>query len=404
MIKKRIIAGLLLLSLVAACTSTDQPVLMGEEEFLEENQVLGQDHIPVDIPSTNGASSSEEMSSPEMDYPEQGYGPEGFPDDVNPLTGLPLSNSSRLERRPIIVKVENMPRERSRPQWGLSRADHVYEYYIEAGDTRFGAVYYGNRPGQVGPIRSARHFDIQLIDMYKASFIFGGAYPELYEMLLTSDFGDRLIREGPNTAPMLYRYEPDRDNQLMADLSLIAPILDRYEIDDSRQELDGLFFQTQIPAGGEAADSVYVRFSGAVYNRWDFDKQEGTYFRFSDAEDDVNRTHEIYQQLTDQLTGDPISAQNVVVLMVQYESLSDVSDVFNVNLIGSGRAYIARDGKLYSGFWQRSEKDDLISLVDEQKEPFPLKPGQTWFEVFNEPSQITHLEDETAWRFTFIRP
>ena len=404
MIKKRIIAGLLLLSLFTACTSTDQPVLMGEEEFLEENQALGQDHIPVDTPSTNEASSSEEMASPEMEYPEQGYGPEGFPDDVNPLTGLSLSNSSRLERRPIIVKVENMPRERSRPQWGLSRADHVYEYYIEAGDTRFGAVYYGNRPGQVGPIRSARHFDIQLIDMYKASFIFGGAYPELYEMLLTSDFGDRLIREGPNTAPMLYRYEPDRDNQLMADLSLIAPILDRYEIDDSRQELDGLFFQTQIPDGGEAADSVYVRFSGAVYNRWDFDEQEGAYFRFSDAEDDVNRTHEVYQQLTDQLTGDPISAQNVVILMVQYESLSDVSDVFNVNLIGSGRAYIARDGKLYSGFWQRSEKDDLISLVDEQKEPFPLKPGQTWFEVINEPSQITHLEDETAWRFTFIRP
>ena len=118
---------------------------------------------------------------------------------------------------------------------------------LRPGDTRFAAVYYGYRPVQIGPIRSARHFDIQLIEMYKATFIFGGAYPELYELLLDSDFGDRLIREGPNTAPALYRYEPDRDNKLMTNLSIIRPVLERYQIDDSRQNLNGLFFQAQVP-------------------------------------------------------------------------------------------------------------------------------------------------------------
>ena len=403
MMKRIIVAGLLL-SLIAACTSTNQPVLMGEEDFLKENQDLVNDNVPENTALANEGGSVGSVNEQDLNYPQEGYGPANFPNGVNPLTGLPLAQSGLLDRRPIIVKVENMPRERSRPQWGLSQADHVYEYYIEAGDTRFGAVYYGIRPVQVGPIRSARHFDMQLIDMYKAIFIFGGAYPELYELLLTSDFGDRLIREGPNTAPALYRYEPDRDNKLMADLSLINPVLERYQIDNTRQNLDGLFFQAQIPDGGESATSLYARFSGSVYNRWDFDEQEGAYLRFSDAEDDVNRTNEVYEQLTDQLTGAPIGAQNVVILMVQYESLSDTADVFNVDLIGSGRAYIARDGKLYSGFWQRSNKEDLISLVNEQKEPFPLKPGQTWFEVLNETSQIAHIEDQNAWRFTFVRP
>ena len=96
-----------------------------------------------------------------------------------------------------------MPRE-SRPQWGLSRADIVYEYYIEYGDTRFAAVYYGN-DSHVGPIRSARHVDMQLVQMYKALFIFGGAYDELFELLLESDFAEHLIREGPNTAAALTR-------------------------------------------------------------------------------------------------------------------------------------------------------------------------------------------------------
>jgi len=337
-------------------------------------------------------------------YPAEGYGPDNFPKGVNALTGLPAAHENILNRRPIIVKVENMPRERSRPQWGLSQADHVYEYYIEAGDTRFSAVYYGERPVQIGPIRSARHFDIQLIEMYKAIFIFGGAYPELYELLLNSDFGDRLIREGPNTAPALYRYEPNRDNKLMTDLSLIQPVLERYQMDDTRQELDGLFFQTQPPEGGEESTSLYARFSGSVYNRWDFDEREGVYLRFSDAEDDVDRISEVYQQLTDQATGEPIRAENVVFLMTAYESLSDASDVFNVELEGSGRVYVARDGRLYSAFWQRSDQDDLISLVDEQMEPFPLKPGSTWFEVFNDSSQISHIDDEKAWRFTFVRP
>lgn len=402
--KKKICWIGLLLLLIAGCAPPDQPSLMGEEDFLKENPYLAATTAAGMTPVLGSGESVLPADSDLSNYPPKGYGPNNFPGDINALTGLPAANEDVLSRRPIIVKVENMPRERSRPQWGLMQADQVYEYYIEAGDTRFSAVYYGERPVQIGPIRSARHFDIQLIEMYKAIFIFGGAYPELYQLLLESDFGDRLIREGPNTAPALYRYEPDRDNQLMTNLSLIQPVLERYQMDDSRQDLNGLFFQVQYPAGGEEAASVYTRFSGTVYNRWDFDAQSGRYLRFSDAEDDVNRVNEVYQQLTDQATGEPVGAENVVILMVTYESLSDASDVFNVEMLGTGRAYIARDGQLYSGFWQRSDSDDLLSLLNEKREAFPLKPGRTWFEVFNDPSEISRLDDEKAWRFTFVRP
>ncbi len=119
-----------------------------------------------------------------------------------------MQDPGLLSKRPLIVKIQNVPRE-SRPQWGLSLADHVYEYYIEYGDTRFAAVYYGNRPEQVGPIRSARHVDMQLIQMYNGVLLFGGAYEELLETLLAAEYGDRLIREGPNTEPAFFRFEPE---------------------------------------------------------------------------------------------------------------------------------------------------------------------------------------------------
>ena len=62
---------------------------------------------------------------------------------LNPLTGLLPSDPSLMERRPLAIKVANYPRY-VRPQSGLTLADTVFEYYIEAGLTRFIAVFYGN--------------------------------------------------------------------------------------------------------------------------------------------------------------------------------------------------------------------------------------------------------------------
>lgn len=394
---------LLLISLMAACSAQPAPQASDLESIFPTAPAPGAE-IPTLVPEAGSGSLDLPESENEFVFPEAGLGPLNFPEGINPLTGLPPAEDGLLNRRPILVKVENMPRERSRPQWGLTYADHVYEYYIEAGDTRFSALIYGQQPPQIGPIRSARHIDMQLIEMYGSLFVFGGAYPDLYDQLLSADFADRLIQEGPNTAPALSRYDPEGENLLMLNPSELDAVLQNYQIDNSRQNLDGLFFQQQIPAGGENAEKVYVRFSGAVYNRWDYDSESGRYLRFADAADDVNRTQEVYAQLTDRLNGQPIGADNVVILMAPYQSLSETADVFDVTLNGSGRAYIARSGQLFSAVWKRSAKEGVLSLEWDDGTPFPLQPGQTWFEVINDFSQIDNQSDQSAWRFTFLRP
>ena len=102
--------------------------------------------------------------------PGYGYGPFNFPPNINPLTGLLVDDISNLERRPISVKISNYQRG-IRPQWGLSLADHVFEYYHEGGLTRFNAIFYGNDAGQIGPIRSARFSDKDIVEMYDAFFV-----------------------------------------------------------------------------------------------------------------------------------------------------------------------------------------------------------------------------------------
>jgi len=69
--------------------------------------------------------------------------PRSIPDNINPLTGLPVADPSLLDRRPIVVKIPNYPHY-VRPQAGISLADQIYEYYLEWGLTRFLAIFYGN--------------------------------------------------------------------------------------------------------------------------------------------------------------------------------------------------------------------------------------------------------------------
>ncbi len=102
-------------------------------------------------------------------------GPDNFATNVDPLTGLPVSDPKLLDRRPVAVKVNIVPRSTNRPPWGLSFADIVYDYYHNAGYTRLLPIFYGKDAELVGPIRSGRLLDNELVRMYQAIFAYGSA-------------------------------------------------------------------------------------------------------------------------------------------------------------------------------------------------------------------------------------
>ena len=113
---------------------------------------------PTEIPTSTETPTPLPTETPTLTptplYPPEGYGPSNFPTDVDPLTGLKVANPALLDRRPMLIKVSNLPRN-VRPQWGLSLADIVFEYYTEEGTTRFAALFYGNdadngRPDPLG--------------------------------------------------------------------------------------------------------------------------------------------------------------------------------------------------------------------------------------------------------------
>jgi len=179
--------------------------------------------------------------------------------------------------------------------------------------------------------------------------------------------------------------------------------MQKNKVDNSRQNLDGMLFQLQAPSGGQDGKQLFVRFSGGIYNRWDYDAQTGKYLRFSDAADDFNRNNEQYKQLTDRLTGAPIAFDNVVVLQVSHRYIQrPPQEVVDMTLVGEGNAWIARDGKVYPVKWKRAKTSDVLTLVNPDGTPFAFKPGQTWFEVNGITS--TASGKDGVWKFVHSMP
>jgi hypothetical protein len=348
-------------------------------------------------PTVTAVASATPLPQPSPTQPSS-----NSPSNLNPLTGLQIADPTLLERRPLLIKVSNLPRD-VRPQWGLSLADLVFEYYTEQGSTRFAAIFYGNNADMVGPIRSGRFIDAHLVRGYKAVFAFGGAYVAEMDLFKKSGFWDRVAVEGPNS-PLKRNPDllPDHlyEETLFVNTADLSAYITARQVENGRQNLDGMTFKLESPAGGQPGAQVVVRYSGDIYNRWDYDPTTGEYLRFSDTSSDYDNQNEQYAQLTDRLTGKPIAFDNVVVLYVTHAVYSTDShgiSIYDIQFSGSGDGVAFRDGQAYQVKWQRNATD-VVSLTNPDGTPFPFKPGTTWFEVVGVNSTVQQTAQ--GWRFT----
>ncbi len=333
---------------------------------------------------------------------------EDFPADINPLTGLRVVDPAILDRRPVSVKISNFPRS-VRPQWGLSLADIVYEYYHNNDLTRFHAIFYSHDAQQVGPIRSGRLFDSYLMDIYESLMVFASADPRVLDRFAREQLPWQMVPNLNGDCPPdpVCRYEPESLNYLVTDTSTIGDYALRNEGENDRPNLHGMPFGLDVPAGGQPLQRVYLYYSYSAYSYWDYDAASGRYLRNEDTQEDLSGRGEAYAPLTDQLTGQQIGTENVVVLFVPhlhyfYSPATDTlpaTEVVDMDFSGHGTAYAFRDGQVYELEWV-NEEGQILYLVDANGVRYPFKPGTTWFEVVNDDSKL--FQSDNSWRFEFV--
>ncbi|HWW44990.1 MAG TPA: DUF3048 domain-containing protein, partial [Acidimicrobiia bacterium] len=285
-------------------------------------------------PTSTGAPSTARQTSTTV------VAPSGPP---FPLTGLPSDDPTTLSRPALSIKVDNAPA--ARPQAGLNAADVVTEELVEGGLTRFFATYQSQDAPLVGPVRSGRLVDADLLrELGGGIFAYSGAAAgELAvirassgALLLSPDAGDAgfhrdLSRPAPSNlftaTPDLYRAGLARSPSLTAPPPLFT-------------------FDPRPPAGGPGS-SVAVTFSGAANAVWSWSAATGSYSRVEDGSAHL---------LAD---GQQVTATDVVIMSVgvRPSGFVDVgrNPVPAVIVIGSGPCWVLRDGIVEQGRWQRAD-------------------------------------------------
>jgi hypothetical protein len=324
----------------------------------------------------------------------------------NPLTGLPVSDPRLLERRPMVIKVANAP-DYVRPQSGLTLADVVYEYYIEWGDTRFIAVMYGNDSPFVGPVRSGRYFDEHVARMYNAFLVFKFADPREFDYLKNSTLNDFLVVPANSGCPPFVIGPGTRDayNNIFFNTLRWAECAAKKGVDNSIQPLRRGFFTDEFLASELVATRVFTHFSVYSYNYWEYDPITRKYFRYQEANDMIGGKPEAYAPLSDAQTGLPVTADNVVVIFVPYifTNQFDADDeVYHIDLVDSGNAWVFRDGLAVPAVWNRVDENQPLLLTTPEGNPIYLHPGRTFYEVVGTSSVQTR--DGTHWSFRFATP
>lgn len=361
----------------ASDATTTAPEIPSE---LAENEATS---IPAPLVSTpQGESAETSAATPTASAePTQSIpgliGPDNFPPDVNPLTGLQLDDPSRLQRRPIAIKVSNYPAV-VRPQAGLNNADLVFEHYAEGGVTRFTAVFYGNDANQVGSIRSGRLIDLEIPKMYDAAFAYSGASGPVRLMMRDSPFFDRIISPDFGHGGFYRVEDPNKavEHTLFTDTNTLRAILQERGQDTPPQFQTNMAFHADTPAGGAPASSLEVRYVGTnVF--WLYDPITMGYMRSTDGAAHVDAN-----------TGQQLNFKNIIVLAAHHEDTGILEDMVGgghystqIQIWGEGPVSIFRDGQRFDGRWKRENPDDMLTFYDLEDNILPLAPGKSFFQM-----------------------
>ena len=179
---------------------------------------------------------------------------------VAPLTGLPVDDESLLDRSVLGIKIDNHPK--SRPQSGLNEAEAVYEIVVEGGLTRFLALFHTTDSDYLGPMRSARPTDAELMKPLGGTFAISGA--SNWVLRYFGQYGIERLGEGSGKA---FRIESRRaPHNLYVDTKLLREAAEEHG--HSNEPPPVLWDFGAFPEDAAKATSVTTSFTRFVRSTW----------------------------------------------------------------------------------------------------------------------------------------
>lgn len=306
-----------------------------------------------------------------------------------PLTGVETDDDFPVDRPALAVKIDNAPP--ARPQAGLENADIVFEELGEGGLTRLLSFYHCDDAADLGPVRSARNVDPDIMREF-APVLFGysGANQQVLAKLAQTEGVTDLVHGSHGDA---YRRVPDRNApyNLFSSTEALRDLEDAQGVEGGPPGV-GFVFDPELletgaqpsptgtaspsPGAAEAAESVSFQFSPATRIRYSYDPDRQVYLRFHGDEPHTSAS------------GEQLSAVNVVVMKVQISTgtVRDASGALTqeTDVVGSGEVVVLHGGMVEFGTWNRPSLSSNTTLEDRDGGTLELAPGNTWIHMIGQ--------------------
>jgi len=280
---------------------------------------------------------------------------------VNSISGLPGGDGPVL-----VVKIDDT--RQAHPQIGLEDADIIYIEQVEGGLTRLAAIFSSSIPTRIGPVRSARISDIELLEQYgNVAFAYSGAQKKMRPVIEAANLEDLGAQRQSST---IYTTDPDRIQPyamvLRADLLMQQVAEKNLPIAISKNM--GWEFG-DAPDGGSEIKSAHLSWPASSY--------------------DAHWSQEEERWLLDH-SGEPNIAESgkrlgPATLVIQLVSITDsiykdkVGGVTPFSAtVGQGRGYILRDGKAFEAIWSRENAVSGTTWRTPNGEDIAFADGQIW--------------------------
>ena len=274
----------------------------------------------------------------------------------SPFTGETIPSLHRV----LAVKIDNIVY--ARPQTGLTHADIVYVLPVEGGLSRFLAVFSSHYPPVIGPVRSAREDDLDLLRQFgRPAFAYSGATATLLPYIQRTA---RIVDLYSGTTRGYYR-----DTSRVAPYNLYAHTRQLMAQAPHASKARDIGFRFGAPPpGGKATRSASVSYPAASFR-----------FNWSAAKHGWLVSMDGAPART--IDGGRLAPATVVIQRTTVRTsrfLEYGKPPPYAESVGSGTALVLRDGKAWTTHWSRPDANGGTTFTTTSGQRMTFTPGQVW--------------------------
>ena len=291
---------------------------------------------------------------------------------INEFSGEWIDESLE-NQRPVCIMINNIID--AMPQSGISQADVTFEMLVEGGITRYMCVFkdYSNIP-KLGPVRSARHYYVQVNNMLDGIYTHVGYSVFAGEELANTGTnnldgmtdGVTFYRDNTRHAPHNCYTDSEKLAQGIANAGY------RTQYDGPREKMFMFNYEDTPIGNGQVANKVTTAYNDSSTRWYEYNADEKLYYRYQYG----------VEQIDDQ-TNEQLRYKNLIIMFVEYNDL--IEGLQDINWDKTGTGFYVCDGEYVAINWRKD--NGVLKFYTLDGSQLKMNPGKTFVTVFDEDKQ-----------------